>query len=262
MDILSSHVYAYNPHPGGLVKIGNLIRQQIPYSITKDEVVHFLGRKAELVNRNYGCPVHIIMERPTAKTMDCFVEFNSLESCDNFACIIEREQSVGRFPKLGNRHVYVERCNIDTLMKEMWPRAKCIIWTDGRPHKCANSDPYSTGFQGFFTTEEMFPWHAPTLYTVGDRNALFGTYMTQLDILCWKLRADKVVGIDSKLLQDYITAGMMCAGFGQRQKAQIQSIAQAAGIRQSVCEPAKCWPFDGLAWVKGVDYNYILVSND
>ena len=95
------------------------------------------------------------MERPTAKTMDCFVEFRTPESCDSFAGVIEREQGEGRFPKLGNRHVYVERCTIDALMKEMWPRAKCIVWTDGCPHKSDNVDPFSTGFQGFFTTEEM-----------------------------------------------------------------------------------------------------------
>ena len=109
-------------------------------------------------------------------------------------------------------------------------------------------------------TFPQFPWHAPTLYTVGDRNALFNTYINQFDILCWKLREDRVVGIDYKLLQDFVTAGMMCPGFGQRQKAQIQLLAQAMGVTQMICLPAMNWPFDMIAWERGLDNEYLNVS--
>jgi hypothetical protein len=37
----------------------------------------------------------------------------------------------------------------------MFPRAKSIIWENGSPVVITNDDPYSTGFKGFFTREEM-----------------------------------------------------------------------------------------------------------
>ncbi len=103
-----------------------------------------------------GCAVHIIMERPTSKTMDCFVEFQIPESvCDQMRRHDDMIES-GRHPKLGSRHIQVENVNQDALLKEMFPRAKSLRWRNGIPEVLENQDPYSTGFKGFFTNEEMF----------------------------------------------------------------------------------------------------------
>ena len=54
---------------------------QIPYDVTRSEIVQLLGKKPNVIeNHAMGCSVHIIMERPTSKTMDCFVEFQTLDS--------------------------------------------------------------------------------------------------------------------------------------------------------------------------------------
>lgn len=126
---------------------------KIPYSITKDEVIHYMGRAPGILQRPYECGIHIIMERPTAKTMDCYVEFHRQEEAVAFVKKHEYENHGKK--RLGNRQVYVDLVDQQELLRELWPRAKCIIWSDSDPHRVENEDEYSTGFQGFFTTEEM-----------------------------------------------------------------------------------------------------------
>lgn len=128
---------------------------QIPYSITKQEIVQFFGRGARLIAPEKGCPVHIIMERSTAKTMDCYAEFDTPEDASEAVTRINRIYETGRAPRLGNRHVDVEVSSQDELLKDLFPRAKCIVWQDGIPVVMPNIDPYSSGFAGFFTSEEM-----------------------------------------------------------------------------------------------------------
>lgn len=128
---------------------------EIPYSVTKQEIVQFVGRQARLVALDKGCPIHIIMERPTAKTMDCYAEFETPTAAKEVVDRINKVYETGRAPRLGNRHVEVEISDQDELLKDLFPRAKCIIWNDGIPEVQVNTDPYSTGFCGFFTSEEI-----------------------------------------------------------------------------------------------------------
>jgi hypothetical protein len=102
-----------------------------------------------------GCTVHIIMERPTSKTMDCFVEFQTVNSVYDQIRRHDNLVQSGRHPKLGSRHVHVDVSDQNELLAEMFPRAKSIIWENGSPVVITNDDPYSTGFKGFFTREEM-----------------------------------------------------------------------------------------------------------
>jgi hypothetical protein len=102
-----------------------------------------------------GCAVHIIMERPTSKTMDCFVEFQTIDSVYDQIHRHDTLVESGRHPKLGSRHVHVEVSDQNELLTEMFPRAKSIVWENGSPVVIINDDPYSTGFKGFFTREEM-----------------------------------------------------------------------------------------------------------
>lgn len=128
---------------------------KIPYGITKQEIMQFLGRQARVLRGDPGSAIHIIMERSTAKTMDCYVELETPQDVQDTVFRINRVQELGRPPRLGARHVDVEISSQDVLLKELFPRAKCVVWRDGRPQVMPNTDPYSTGFQGFFTGEEI-----------------------------------------------------------------------------------------------------------
>lgn len=117
--------------------------------------MQFLGRQTRILRGDPGSAIHIIMERSTAKTMDCYVELETPEDVQDTVTRINRVQELGRPPRLGARHVDVEISSQDVLLKELFPRAKCVVWRGGSPQVMPNTDPYSTGFQGFFTGEEM-----------------------------------------------------------------------------------------------------------
>ncbi|KAK2815383.1 hypothetical protein FQN49_008079 [Arthroderma sp. PD_2] len=139
------------PAPAGAVlKITN-----IPYNLLTREVMHFLGRRAKLLPENRGSSIHVIMERSTAKTMDCYVELLTQGDAQEALAWVNRNLPA-HSPRLGDRHVNVELSSQDELLREMFPRAKCVIWRNGRPEIQPNVDSYSTGFQGFLTNEEMF----------------------------------------------------------------------------------------------------------
>lgn len=103
-----------------------------------------------------GYPVHIIMERSTGKTMDCYVEFKTPVLAAN-----DWEHSFGlkrmSVPKIGSRNVEVILSNQAELMKDMFPRAKCVHFDPelGTPTLIPNRDVYSSGYKGFLTTEEL-----------------------------------------------------------------------------------------------------------
>jgi hypothetical protein len=105
----------------------------------------------------WGPSIHIIMERSTSKTMDCYVEMKThgavLEQFQRYWETITGGSN--RPPRIGHRMITVEVSSQDQLMKDMFPRAKCVRWENGAPIIMENDDPYSTGFTGYFTNEEM-----------------------------------------------------------------------------------------------------------
>ena len=139
------------PGTYGVIKIMN-----IPFNVTRQEIVHFLGRSPGVIETaTMGCAVHIIMERSTSKTMDCFVEFQTVQAAADQVRRQENLAMSGRIPRLGTRHVIVEMSTQDALLADMFPRAKRLLWQNGYPRVMTNFDPYSSGFSGFFTKEEM-----------------------------------------------------------------------------------------------------------
>ena len=114
--------------------------------------------QSHLVNAHVGgYPIHIIMERSTGKTMDCYIELKSADLAAQ-----DWEHSFGlkhmRIPKIGQRNVEVHLSSQGELMKEMFPRAKCIHFDNGQsgmPKLVPNRDVYSSGYKGFMTTEEL-----------------------------------------------------------------------------------------------------------
>jgi hypothetical protein len=146
--------------------------KDIPYTATRAEIVAFMGGKAQIARQPDGSPwhaVHIIMERETGKTMDCFIELTSeaeaTYQCDQF----RRRAEAGRPPRVGERVVQVILSSQDELLSELFPRAKHVHWNNGSP--IIDTEPkfyyegiQAAGFQGFLHPEEFFTMarHAET----------------------------------------------------------------------------------------------------
>lgn len=119
-------------------------------------MVQFLGRNAKLVTSDFGSPVHIIMDRSTGKTNDCYVEFFSVADAQ---AAVKRLRMRGHQIKIGtpplDRVVTVDLSSQDCLLKELFPRAKNVVWKDGIPNIEQSTEPYNSGFKAFVTGEEM-----------------------------------------------------------------------------------------------------------
>ncbi|KAJ9210901.1 hypothetical protein DTO166G4_7487 [Paecilomyces variotii] len=278
---IGSLVHFQGPPTAGVMKIGN-----IPYGITKQEIMQFLGRQTRILRGDPGSAIHIIMERSTAKTMDCYVELETPEDVQDTVTRINRVQELGRPPRLGARHVDVEISSQDVLLKELFPRAKCVVWRGGSPQVMPNTDPYSTGFQGFFTGEEMvgmvrhaetpqrspfaskcpqrtyecmistlykFPWYTAGLYTVDDRNTLFNACHRQLKVLVARVRRSRTMGLDYRLVQDLLFAGLNCPAFNERMKFTLAAHSGHCGDVVRFPNSGKYFPFDTLVKMPGFD---------
>lgn len=129
---------------------------KIPYGTHRAEVLAFLGRNARILSESEYEPIHIIMERVTSKTLDCFVEFTDFGEAVSAVNRFENNRVGGR-GRLGQRHVEVELSTQGALMKELFPKAKNVQWDGMRPHIVPRdpNDPYNSGFQGFIIKEEL-----------------------------------------------------------------------------------------------------------
>ncbi|KAI9693343.1 MAG: hypothetical protein M1822_005339 [Bathelium mastoideum] len=158
------------PKNWGVIKITNVRHRvglasrlvinvlQIPYGTTKPEIVAFVGRNARLVPQPQGSPwfaIHIIMDRSTAKTMDCYVEFETQNDANHAVERFRRQCVTHRHPRIGDRHVEVSESSQAALMKELFPRSKCVRWEGQDPHPYETTEPFNSGFNGFTTNEEM-----------------------------------------------------------------------------------------------------------
>jgi hypothetical protein len=117
----------------------------------------FLGRNARLINETDYEPIHIVMERVTSKTLDCYVEFVSFNEALAAVNRFEQNKTGGRSGRLGQRHVEVELSSQAALMKELFPKAKNVSWRGAKPVVTPTdpNDKYNSGFQGFVSKEEL-----------------------------------------------------------------------------------------------------------
>lgn len=95
------------------------------------------------------------MERSTGKTMDCFVEVENMHEASTIVNNFHHRCMSGRAPRIGDRHVDIELSCHEDLMKELFPRAKCVKWKDNDPTVYETNEPFNSGFHGFLTGEEM-----------------------------------------------------------------------------------------------------------
>jgi hypothetical protein len=147
------------PSSAGVIRMKN-----IPYDTSRSEIISFLGRRANIISMPAGTPyfaVHIVMERPTGKTMDAFIEFATVEEAARVIRKYDDGMMNGRLPKLGDRPVEVVLSSQEDLMAEMFPRSKKTTWVGNTPvisdkAECYYPNEPSCGFAGFLQEEELY----------------------------------------------------------------------------------------------------------
>ncbi|KAL8690252.1 MAG: hypothetical protein Q9218_004261 [Villophora microphyllina] len=237
----------------GVMKITN-----IPYSVTKQEVYGILGRNAKIVTPELGVGIHIIMDRPTGKTMDCFVEYFSYGDA-----LASYNRCVARGPnmRLGDRIVNVAMSSQDELMREMFPRAKNCTWRDGRPVITESQEAYNTGFKTFLTNEELlqmvthaekphrFPWFAVERYTIKTRDEIFRQALNLTTLLANQLNRGNE-GFEHNLSQSLLTellyAGLNAPAFSEQQRWQLCRAAHPVDQKIRMSPLVPYWPFQVL----------------
>ncbi|PBP16904.1 hypothetical protein BUE80_DR012369 [Diplocarpon rosae] len=242
----------------GVVKIKN-----IPYSVNRPEVLAFLGRNARIISEQEFEPVHIVMERVTSKTLDCYVEFVNFNEAVNAVNRFETNRTGGRGGRLGQRHVEVELSSQEQLMKDLFPKAKNVTWAGSKPIIKATefNDPYNSGFQGFISKEELvmlvkhveapqrspfskdcpqrpfeclistllkYPWYMVDFITIEDRNFLHKVTLQLIDLLQERIQSEhENLNLTPMLLKRVWRAALKCPGFSPSQK---DDIAYKCGI--------------------------------
>ncbi|KAJ5670676.1 uncharacterized protein N7477_006039 [Penicillium maclennaniae] len=250
------------PSRAGVARIDN-----ISYSLTRPEVIQMFGRNGHLIPESQ-CPVHIIMERSTGKTMCCFVEFEDHESAQAAVDRLNATTVTQSGPRMGNRHIDVTMSSQQELMQALFPRAKCVDWVgdrlvarDKRP-----TEWWSTGFDGFITDEELFcvirhakephrfPWYATSMYTVHARNQLFDALLVMVELLYHRIRNSRTVGLDYRLVSEMMQTGLRCPGFNPRMKFAIIEAGRDHLTMQRMSRDAlSLFPFDTLTWLAPYD---------
>ena len=139
----------------------------------------FLGSRARLLTTSMGWPIHIILDRLTGKTMDCYVEFTSIEDARSF--VLDRNRA-GYLNKLGDRIATISMSTQDELLAQTFARATNVEWRGGMPVITESHDPFNSGFKGFISSEELVRLiqHAEFPHRVG----LYPTLLTQRMLIC------------------------------------------------------------------------------
>lgn len=135
---------------------------KIPFAVTAQEVSQFIQRfsaNPTIEKHVSGYPLHIIMEKPTGKTMDCFIEFPS--SATAAECVQRFDESNMRNRhRLGARHVSLDLSSQAELMSSLFPRARSVKWDHHTGQPVLQQQPSASfpadGFRGYFTLEEIF----------------------------------------------------------------------------------------------------------
>ncbi|KUJ23348.1 uncharacterized protein LY89DRAFT_573685 [Mollisia scopiformis] len=237
----------------GVIKLKN-----IPYTVNRPEVLAFLGRNARIISEQDFEPVHIVMERVTSKTLDCYVEFADLNEAVAAVNRYENNRMTGRNGRLGQRHVDMELSSQDALMKDLFPKAKNVNWRDGKPTIIPTNphDKYNSGFQGFISKEELvmlvkhvetpqrspfskecpqrpyeclistlfkYPWYMVDYITIEDRDLLYDATSKLLDLLRDRLKStpEQDINLSPMLYKRVWRAAIKCQGFTPTMKDNI-----------------------------------------
>ncbi|KAM0415730.1 hypothetical protein ACHAPT_013315 [Fusarium lateritium] len=260
------------------VTYGVIRLKNIPFSTKRAEIVAFIGRNGKMLN-DADEPVHIIMDRATSKTMDAFVEFQSME--DAIRCV-ERQHlfhQTGRVSRIGDRQIEVELSSQAALMRELFPLARGVFWDGATPHilpPCPR-EPWDN-FKGFISCEEMvmlvkhvevphrspfskecpqrpyeclistlckFPWYATDFINIAQRGAMFKASYKLIRLLAESVAQNKdPVNLNTQLFRRVVASAMKCKGFTVLQKDNIAYIVQMGENEQRMYhqpESARSW---------------------
>ena len=126
----------------------------MPYDITRELIHTFLGTHAKTITPDLGPSIHITMDRSTGKTQDCYVEFFSVPDANAWRTVIVRRGP--HLNKIGDRILEVDMSSQEEMMKDLFPRARCVIWNGPHGlHVKETEEAFDSGFKGFITQEEL-----------------------------------------------------------------------------------------------------------
>ncbi|GAM89606.1 hypothetical protein ANO11243_076450 [Dothideomycetidae sp. 11243] len=254
---------------------GVVLVKNIPYGSTKAEIIAAIGRNSRIVAQPPGSPfyaIHIIMERSTGKTMDCYVELESSSEARGILYSYRSRCDRGRTPRVGERHVEVELSSQEALMEQIFPKARCVTWQGQEPHIYQPKEAYNSGFMGFITVEECamivkhaenpsrYPWFKSELITLGERALLFRTACGLLKVLCRSVASRSSPGQLSQILLQELLCATLTVPFSHKQKNEIAELAAANGFGALVASIGfipmlhygNFWPFEALDKKPGV----------
>ncbi|KAF2149605.1 hypothetical protein K461DRAFT_271180 [Myriangium duriaei CBS 260.36] len=246
---------------GGVVLVKN-----IPYASTKAEIIAAIGRNARIVAQPAGSPfyaIHIIMERSTGKTMDCYVELENKAEAKSIVYAYRSRCDRGRTPRVGERHIEVELSSQEELMEQLFPKARCVKWEGQMPVVFEPTEAYNSGFMGFVTTEECamlvkhaenpqrspfvaralnrayeslisilwkYPWFSTNHTTLAERAVLHRTTLSLLRVLFRAVSTcSHPLQLSQALLQELLCAALTVP-FSHIQKFTTAELAASSGF--------------------------------
>ena len=141
----------------------------------------FLGPHAKVITPDLGPAIHIIMDRPTGKTMDCYVEL--LSTPDARASSNSLNLRPRHMFRINDRVVDVVTSSQAELLRELFPKAKSVSWEGGVPTIQEAKELYNTGFKTFVSAEEMglLVRHAEQPHRVSDITGLLPLFHCSTD---------------------------------------------------------------------------------
>lgn len=110
------------------------------------------GRQGKILNDNEE-PIHIILEKVSAKTQDAYAEFETENDARKAYARIQENIARGRVPRIGSRQVVIEFSSQSALMQELFPVAHGVTWDNANPVIRTDS-PYPIDNFKCFTSEE------------------------------------------------------------------------------------------------------------
>lgn len=123
---------------------------ELPYEAKVSDIIAFVGGNAKILN-DADEPVHIMMERLTAKTGAAYIEFYDFDSAMKVVDKHRQSKAHGKPVRINTRIVTVSIASQDQLLKDLFPYARDVNWMVGQPHIQVPPEK----FKGFVTDEEL-----------------------------------------------------------------------------------------------------------
>ncbi|OTA95420.1 hypothetical protein M434DRAFT_28926 [Hypoxylon sp. CO27-5] len=196
----------------------------IPYDVTRAEIIAFLGRSARIPNDKFE-PVHIIMDRTTSKTNDCYVEFNTLHDAINAVNKHRMAVDSGRHPRIGKR-------SVELTLLYPWENFKGMITKEEmislcKHAECPSHSPFALNcpervYECLISTIMKMPWYMSNRITVKERAYIYSATEKMITLLITRIqKGEHSTRLTPLLLERLADAAMGCPSFTVMQKDNI-----------------------------------------